>query len=254
MAKRPMAVGLRAVAIAALSLAAVSAWAADERPLTALYGDPSQPDLSGLWLVTGGFFFSPDRKLPALKGEYKALYEKRLAAMNEGRPIDDVTADCLPAGVPHLLVVPYPFELVQTTGRVTLLYEYDSVVRRVPIGGTHADPNEVAATFNGDSVGRWEGDTLVVETRNIRADTQIDYTGLPHSDALVMVERIRRVDATTLENQVTLTDPKAFEAPFAVTRQYRLRPKWKISEYVCQENNRNKTDAEGRTGTGVPKP
>src|SRR5438105_2375772 len=107
----------------ALALAACAGWAgAAERPQTMLYADPGQPDLSGLWVVTGGFFFAPDRKVPALKAEYKALYDKRLAAMATGRPIDDVTADCLPAGLPHLLVVPYPFELMQTPGRVTLLY------------------------------------------------------------------------------------------------------------------------------------
>jgi hypothetical protein len=220
--------------------------------LNALYADPTQPDLSGLWVVTGAFNFAPDQSIPVLQGEYKALYARRKAAFDAGQPIDDVTADCLPAGVPHLLVVPYPFELMQTPGRVTLLYEYDSVVRRVALDAPHPDLTKVAATFYGDSVGRWEGDTLVVDTVNIRPDTQLDYTGVPHSDALRITERLRRKDPTTLEDQITLTDPKAFAQPFTVTRLYRLRPKWRISEYVCQENNRNTTGAEGRTGTGVP--
>jgi hypothetical protein len=217
-----------------------------------LYADPTQPDLSGLWVVTGGFTFSPDESVPVLQGEYKALYERRKAAFDAGRPIDDVTADCLPSGLPHLLVVPYPFELMQTPGRVTLLYEYDSVVRRIPLDAQHPDLGKVAATFYGDSVGHWEKDTLVVDTMNIRPDTQVDYTGIPHSDALRVSERLRRKDAVTLENQITLTDAKAYAKPFTVTRLYRLRPKWKISEYACQENNRNATGAEGRTGTGVP--
>jgi hypothetical protein len=244
---------VRACALAAgLALGGAALAAESPAPQPVLHADPSQPDISGLWVVTGGFFFAPDRSVPALKGEYKALYDKRQKAMAIGRPIDDVTADCLPAGLPHLFVVPYPFEVMQTPGRVTLLYEYDSVVRRIPLGGAHADPAKTAPTFNGDSIGHWEGDALVVETVNIRADTQVDYTGIPHSDALKITERIRRKDATTLEDQITLEDPKAFEAPFTVTRLYRLRPKWKIAEYVCQENNRNKTDAEGRTGPGVP--
>jgi hypothetical protein len=221
-------------------------------PLTALYADPSQPDLSGLWVVTGSFDFAPDQSIPALQGEYKALYERRKAAFDAGRPIDDVTADCLPPGLPHLLVVPYPFELVQTPGRVTLLYEYDSVARRIPLGVPHPDLAKVSATFYGDSVGRWEGETLVVDTVNIRPETQVDYTGVPHSDALRITERLRRKDAVTLEDQITLTDPKAYAKPFTVTRLYRLRPKWKISEYSCQENNRNATTTGGRTGTGVP--
>jgi hypothetical protein len=141
---------------------------------------------------------------------------------------------------------------VQTPGRVTLLYEYDSVVRRIPLDVQHPDLTKVAPTFYGDSVGRWEGDTLVVDTVNIRPETQVDYTGIPHSDALRITERLKRKDAVTLEDQITLTDPKAYAEPFTVTRLYRLRPKWKISEYECQENNRNTTGGEGRTGTGVP--
>jgi len=240
----------RALLAGGLLIAAVLAGGA--APLTALYADPSQPDLSGLWVVTGSFNFAPDQSIPALQGEYKALYDRRKTAFDAGQPIDDVTADCLPSGLPHLLVVPYPFELVQTPGRVTLLYEYDSVTRRIPLGVPHPDLAKVAPTFYGDSVGRWEGDTLVVDTVNIRPDTQVDYTGIPHSDALRITERLKRRDAVTLEDQITLTDPKAYAKPFTVTRLYRLRPKWKVSEYVCQENNRNTTGAEGRTGSGVP--
>lgn len=220
--------------------------------VSALYADPTQPDLSGLWVVTGAFYFAPDKALPKLKGEYQALYAKRTAAFAAGVAIDDVTADCLPAGLPHLLVVPYPFEIMQTPGRVTLLYEYDSVVRRIPVapGAQPAiDPDN--ASYYGDSTGHWEGDALVIETVNIRADTQVDFSGLPHSDALRITERWRRRDASTLENQITLTDPKAYAEPFTVTRLYKARPKWKISEYVCAQNNRNRRDAEGRTGNGL---
>lgn len=227
--------------------------AADPGPaaLTALHADPAQPDISGLWLVTGAFGFAPDKTLPVLQGEYKALYERRAEAYKAGIAVDDVTADCLPAGLPHLLVVPYPFEIMQTPGRVTFLYEYDSVVRRIRLGGAPPVPDADAVSYHGDSVGHWEKDTLVIETVNVRPDTQLDFTGLPHSDALRITERWRRKDATTLENRITLTDPKAYAEPFTVTRLYRARPTWKISEYVCEENNRNKTDAVGHTGSGV---
>jgi hypothetical protein len=246
---RPKLKRLAAAAVAALMLGA----AAPAPQTTALYADTSQPDISGLWVVGGGFYFAPDRALPKLVGEYKALYDKRMQAFDAGRPVDDVTADCLPAGMPHLLVVPYPFEIVQTPGRVSILYEYDSVVRRIPLGPAPPQAAKDAPTFNGQSTAHWEGDTLVVETTNIRGDTQVDFSGLPHSDALTIIERIRRKDANTLENRITLTDPKAYAEPFNVTREYRLRAKWRIAEYVCQENNRNKTDEEGRTGFGVPK-
>ena len=225
--------------------------------LTALYADARQPDISGLWGITGAFYFAPDKSVPELLGEYKALYARRMQAFDAGRPIDDVTADCLPAGMPHMDVVPYPFEIMQTPGRVTILYEYDSVVRRIPLGAagnaaTGGDAAEdVDPSYYGRSIGHWEGDTLVIETRHIRADTQVDFTGLPHSDALTITERFRRKDATTLENRITLDDPKAYAAPFTVTRLYKLHPRWKIGEYSCSENNRNKTDAQGRTSSGV---
>ena len=242
-------------ALAAAAGVAGSAAGAAAAPLSALYADASQPDISGLWVVTGAFYFSPDRALPKLKGEYKTLYARRTEAFKAGIAVDDVTADCLPAGLPHLFVVPYPFELMQTPGRVTFLHEYDSVVRRVPLtGAASLKVDEDRVTYDGDSAGHWEGDTLVIDTVNVRADTQLDFTGTPHSDQLHITERLRRKDATTLENRITLTDPKAYEEPFTVTREYRLRPKWKISEYVCEENNRNATDAAGHTTGGMPPP
>jgi hypothetical protein len=235
--------------ICSAGLQAALAAAPTPGPLNA---DPAHADLSGLWLVTGGFYFAADRSVPKLLGEYKTTYARRTEAFTRGVAIDDLTADCLPAGMPHLLTVPYPFELMQTPGRVTFLYEYDSVVRRVPTDGSVVQPDPDKATYHGDSFGHWEGDTLVVETVNVRDDTQLDFTGIPHSDALHVTERWRRKDARTLENTVTLTDPKAFAEPFTTTRTYQLKPKWKIAEYVCEENNRNARDEQGRTSGGAP--
>jgi hypothetical protein len=145
------------LALLAASIGLQAAMAAAPTP-SPLYADPAHADLSGLWLVTGGFYFAPDRSVPKLLGEYKTTYARRTEAFNKGVAIDDMTADCLPAGMPHLLTVPYPFELMQTPGRVTFLYEYDSVVK--------ADADRM--TYHGDSYGRWEGDTLVVESLNVR--------------------------------------------------------------------------------------
>jgi hypothetical protein len=218
--------------------------------LTALYADPRQPDLTGIWLLTGYFTFSPDKALPALKPPYDGVYAKRTKAFNAGAPIDDVTADCLPPGMPHIQVVPYPFEIMQTPGRVTLLYEYAGQVRRIYLDG--AQPKDPDPTYYGDSIGRWEGDTLVVSTSNIREDTQVDFSGLPHSEALTITERFRRIAPDTLQDQITLNDPKAYSAPFTATRIYKLHQDWTIGEYVCEENNRNKIQSTGVTGFGVP--
>jgi hypothetical protein len=153
-----------AVVCASVGLAPVAMPAAPQpakTPLTSTHADPAQPDISGLWVVTGAMQYSPDRSVPKLQGEYLALYEKRTQAFKAGIAVDDTTAECLPAGLPHLFIVPYPFEILQTPGRVTFLYEYDSAVRRVPLGV--AVPSEVdpdSASYNGDSYGHWEGDTL----------------------------------------------------------------------------------------------
>ncbi len=219
----------------------------------ALYADPHQPDISGLWLVTGWFTLSPDRALPSLKPPYDALYAKRMKAFNAGAPIDDVTANCLPPGMPHIMVVPYPFEIVQTPGRVLFLFEYAGQVRRIYLDGRRPSEDD-DPTYYGLSTGHWERSTLVVETSRIRADTQDDFSGLPHSDALVITERFRRIDHATLEDRITLTDPKAYAQPFTVTRRYQLHPTWSIGEYVCEENNRNASGANGVTGFGVPPP
>ena len=218
--------------------------------LTALYADPRQPDLTGVWLVTGYFTFAPDKSLPAFKPPYDGVYAKRMKAFNAGTPIDDVTADCLPPGMPHIQVVPYPFEIMQTPGRVTMLYEYAGQVRRIYLDGSA--PKDPDPSYYGASVGRWEGDTLVVTTSNIREDTQVDFSGVPHSDALTITERFRRTAPDTLQDQITLTDPKAYAAPFTTTRVYKLHPDWTIGEYVCEENNRNKVQGNGVTGFGVP--
>jgi hypothetical protein len=155
-------VGLVAVCLFSLSFANLVANAAapvSSANLTARYADPSQPDITGIWVVTGAFNFAAAGVVPKLLGEYRTVYEKRAASIKAGIAIDDVTADCLPAGMPHLLVVPYPFEIMQTPGQVTFLYEFGSVVRRVPLSG--ADKlawNEDAVTFHGDSSGRWVAD------------------------------------------------------------------------------------------------
>lgn len=240
------------LALVATLAAGVAAGADQASALNSLYADSTQPDISGLWVVKSApaFAFAPDGSVPQLIGKYKALYDKRLRAMKAGHPVDDPTANCEPAGMPHMDIVPYPFEIMQTPGRVTMLFEYDSVVRRIPLGGTPY-PGDDMPLYYGSSAGHWVGTTLVIETTNIRADTQLDDTGIPHSDALRITERIHRIDHATLENQITLTDPKAYAAPFAVTRIYTLHPTWHVQEYVCQENNRNQTDAEGHTGSGT---
>jgi hypothetical protein len=142
------------------------------------------------------------------------------------------------------------YQIVQAPGYVMILVEMIHDARIIPLDSRpHLDAK--VRQWMGDSRGHWEGNTLVVETINVRDDTQLDFTGIPHSDALHITERWRRKDAKTLENTITLTDPKAYAEPFTATRTYQLKPKWKISEYVCEENNRNARDEQGHTSGGA---
>jgi hypothetical protein len=214
------------------------------------------PDWSGVWAPIEGNLFDPasgsDANLDGAHdkvpytAEYAAKYRYQLDETAAGRPRDP-TAACLPPGMPRLMVVPYPFEAEIGRDRVVFLHEYQSQVRRVFTDRREHLP-ELDSSFNGDSIGHWEGDTLVIETVGLRADTVLDRTAAPHSAELKVEERIRKVKPDVLEDRLTLTDPKALTRPWTVVRTYKRRPDWRIFEYACQENNRNPVDATGGNG------
>jgi hypothetical protein len=145
-----------------------------------------------------------------------------------------VYADCMPTGVPLAYFVPYQWEIVQGLDKVVILYEYLHMFRVVPINGSHpADPDP---TWMGDSVGHWEGDTLVVDTVGFN-----DRTELPgayrHSEALHVVERFHRTDSDHLDWEATIEDPNVFAKPWTLTRTFPLRTDLdKVDEYVCENN------------------
>jgi hypothetical protein len=137
--------------------------------------------------------------------------------------------------MPRMIAL-YPVEFIIQPHRTTMLFEQYSQVRRIWTDGRkhEEDPDP---GFVGDSIGRWEGDTLVVDTIGIRGDLTFDTLGTPHSDALHIVERIRKTDPDTIEDRITIEDPKAFTRPWVVTRHYKRQPDWRIFEFNC-ENNR----------------
>jgi hypothetical protein len=171
--------------------------------------------------------------MPKLKPEYAKKYaEWRRKFDTDGSQEPDTVTRCLAFGVARFGTM--PMEIIQTPGQVTMNLGVLRDIRRIYLDGGHtvgADPS-----FSGDSVGRWEGDTLVVETINVRAG-QLDRNGVPYSDKLTAVERIRRVSPTRLEIEMTLTDPEAFEEPFTLRRAYvPMPPGSRFEEYVCEYN------------------
>jgi len=143
-------------------------------------------------------------------------------------------ADCMPLAGPQAFAVPYQFELVEGAHSLAILNGYPGTFRIVPTdGGAHpADPDP---TWMGDSIGHWEGDTLVVDSVGFNDKTEIN--GYRHTDQLHIIERFSRPDYNTLQYEATMEDPNVFAKPWTVTRNFAVRPDLpKVDEFVCEHN------------------
>ncbi len=147
----------------------------------------------------------------------------------------DPILSCLPPGVPRIMLIPFPMRIVQIPGEVIMLFEYDHYARYIRMDRReHA--KGLNLTWMGDSIGRWEGDTLVVDTVGLNDKTWLDQVGHPHSDALHVVERIRRIDHDTLQDDLTIDDPRAYTKPWTGRQVFTLKPSWHLLEYICEAN------------------
>lgn len=133
---------------------------------------------------------------------------------------DPVQKYCDPPGVTRLYQYPYEFSIIQTPATVYILYEFSRVWRMIPLNAQH--PKDPDSTWMGDSVGKYEGDTFVIDTVGFNDKTWLDQVGHPHSDALHLIERLRRVDKATLQLELTVDDPKAYTKPFTAKRMFFL--------------------------------
>jgi hypothetical protein len=202
--------------------------------------NPDLHDLEGVWYLQGyEYLLGPEPGVPPpLKPEYMKILERRIRAKNRGTPEADAPTQCLPHGMPRLMESPYPIEIVETPGRLTFLHEVAHNVRRIWLNRAH--PAVLRPTFLGDSVGHWEGDTLVVDTIGLNDRTFIDDEGSSHSTQLRTVERYRKIDGgAKLELTMTVEDPVTLEHPYSYRRVYHWRPDIRPQEYICEENNRN---------------
>ena len=133
---------------------------------------------------------------------------------------DPVQRYCDPPGVPRIYMYPWEITFIQTPKIVYILYEYTKVWRAVYMDRDH--PKDPDTSWMGDSIGKYEGDTFVIDTIGFNDKTWLDQTGHPHSDALHLVERIRRLDHDKLEIAVTIDDPKAYTKTFSAAKVYKL--------------------------------
>ena len=255
-----MSIQTKLAAIAAASAAAVllvpaAGSAATAKVVKTAHATTQLPDWRGVWDPAEGNVFDPTagrradddgiREFPPYKPEWEAKYKKELANTAAGRPRDP-TAACIPPGMPRVMTSPYAWEFTITPDRVLLLKEYQhEIIRVFTDGRKHPVGDALDPSFNGHSIGHWEGDTLVIDTVGMRSDTWFDRTGAPHSDQIHVVQRMRKVAPELIEDKITIEDPVAFTKPWQVTRHYKKAHNYEIMEFVCEENNRNATDANG---------
>ena len=149
---------------------------------------------------------------------------------------DPIYHTCTPPGYPRVLLHPFPFQIIQTPGEIVMLFEYDSIRHQIFTDGRPHDAT-LGPQWMGDSIGHWEGDTLVTETVNFNDKTWIDRMGHPHTEQLRVVERIRRVDLDHLVDDLTFEDPKAYSKPWSGQLKFVLEPKWTLGEYFCEDQD-----------------
>jgi len=202
------------------------------------------PDWVGIWYPDWTLLFGGRAAArPVLTPAAQAQFDAYNASIAEHGPNQEAQAQCLPPGIPGIIQQPYPMEILFSPGQVTILYEAYSQVRRIFTDGRGL-PEEPDLFFNGNSIGRWEGNTLVVETVGLHPSTRI-VPGLEHSEESRVVERIYLQAPGQLVDEITITDPNVLAEPFVTKVAYRLDNSFPIREYVCAENNRLVTGENG---------
>ena len=207
------------------------------------------PDFGSVWEVTFGGGGGPGEP-PSLTPPYAARLKAYQEAQARGEIQDTPAANCVPNGMPSIMTQPYPIEFLLTPGKVTIMIEAYSQWRQVFTDGRE-HPEDPDLTFNGHSIGHWEGDTLVVDTVGFTTDTGLGNFGIRHSDKMRIVERLRFTAPDRLQIETTVHDPEALTKPWISTRDYGRHRDWTLAEYVCQQNNRNFTTEDGKAGINL---
>ena len=214
-----------------------------------------RPSLTGVWAPFGAgrgadpAVAPPPAGLVVLKPAYAKDYLAQRAADAEatkrGEPPASAAMVCVPYGMPRMMAVAsYPVEILETSGQITIVTEAFSEVRRVFMGQPQLPIDEVPPGYYGHSVGRRDGETLVIDTVGIKESVP-GYQNIPHSDQMRITERLRVVTPDVLHNQITIDDPVVLEKPVVYTLAYRRMRDYKMVEFVC-DNNREYVDEKGR--------
>jgi hypothetical protein len=194
----------------------------------------AQPDLTGVWSIA-----KPVERLTTLKGEppplrpeAKTVYQAHQAAAARGDFSFDTVTRCLPPGLPRLLLMREPFEILQRPKVIYFVHQLNRMPRRAYLD--EKLPEDVDPHYLGYSVARWEGDALVIESSGFDNSTLLDSSGLPHSEALHLTERYELMkDGKHLRARFTIDDPMTFTQPWSAQAEYVKKVGYEIPEEVC---------------------
>jgi hypothetical protein len=194
----------------------------------------SPPDLSGVWLINpsaiasaqSSFAFTKEEPPMSAWGETEFDAAKPVFGPHKvpAKQSNDPVYGCFPPGLPRIYLHPKPVEIVQLPDEVIMMYEYDRIVRHIYTDGRPHDEFLDPPLWMGDSIGNWDGDTLVIDVIGFNDKTWLDRAGHPHSDALHVIERLRRVDQGTLSDDITIEDPKAYTKSWTAQTRFKLNP------------------------------
>ncbi len=175
------------------------------------------------------------------------LFNERVESLSK----DDPEARCLPVGVPRYMFDPYPFQIFQTANKVVFLFEGDNYLWRiVPLDENLTHSKDLKPSWLGDAVGRYEGETLVVDVVGFNGKAWMDQAGHPQTEMQHLVERYTRTDSLTLKYEVTIDDPGAYSKPWTTSNTVSWRPGMELMESICQEGEK---DSKHMIGNVEPK-
>jgi len=207
-------------------------------------GAPAAPNLTGTWDHAPGVKLDPrvtsaiQVATPPLKqpylGQWLAQQQQAKEADARGQPLFSGYTQCLPDGMPAMMMAMFPMEILQTPGQVTIIQEAYNQTRRIYLGEKQLAIDDAEPGFWGHSVGHWEGNTLVVNTVGIKEEVR--FRGAPHSPAMQIDERIHPLPGGMLQDDVVVTDPEYLTMPWKFSWKYVRKPGYKMLEYVCESN------------------
>jgi hypothetical protein len=162
------------------------------------------------------------------------------ARFDENRNLrDDTEARCLPPGIPRMMFSPYPFEILQQPNRIVFVYEGGAHIWRIVWMDGRPHPPDPNPSWMGDSIGHWEGDTLVIDAVGFNDKTTLDEAGHPHTEQLHVIERYTRTGPLSMKYEVTIEDPGAYARPWSNSATIPFHPGEALMEYICLEGERD---------------